>query len=81
MTTIQNTNQAIARKPLLTARNTGFMAMGAMGLTCATAMVKNKKAWKMHKPLAYISATLALLHLGTAVHNNLHNKKNTEFIA
>ena len=43
---IQPINQGNSNKPLLTAHNTGKMALVGMGATCVTAMVKSKKAMK-----------------------------------
>ena len=81
MPSVHSINQTNTTKPFLTAENTGVLALGGMCLTTASALSKAKPFRKHHKHLAYITGALTLLHLGTAIHNNLNKNKSTEFIA
>ena len=75
---IKSTN----KKPILRANNTGYAALTGLALTTGAAIVNNKTAKKCHKPLAYITGALALLHLGVILHNqNEWKKKQKEFKA
>ena len=62
-------------KHILRADNTGYAALAGIGLTTASAIIKSKSINKMHKPLAFISAGLTLLHLGVIIHNRNEWKK------
>ena len=69
-------------KPILRAGNTGYMALAGMCLTTVSAITKNNSIKKYHKPFAFITAGLTLLHLGVVIHNRLEwQKKQKEFIA
>jgi len=77
---VQPINQT-NNKPILRAGNTGYAALISLGLTTVTPFIKNKSAKKMHKPLAFITTCLTLLHVGTVIHNKLKwKKKQKEFI-
>ena len=70
------------KKPMLRTENTGYMALAGLGLTTASAIIKNKSVRKYHKPFALITAGLTLLHFGIVVHNRIEwQKKQKEFIA
>ena len=69
-------------KPMLRADNTGYMAVAGMCLTAFSALPKNKSVRKLHKPFAFITAGLTLLHLGTVIHNRLAwQKAHKEILA
>lgn len=81
MSKIQSIN-SINNKPLLSANNTGYAALTGLVLTTGAAIVKNKNVKKFHKPLAYLTGVLTLLHLGTILHNrNEWKKKQKELNA
>ena len=70
-----NTIQTSTNKRILNPKNTGYAALSGMFLTTVSAMVNSKQIRKSHKPLAFITAALTLLHLGiTLKHHN--EKKN-----
>lgn len=80
MTGIQGINTA-NNKPFLRAGNTGYTALIGLGLTTASAMTKNKSVKQFHKPLAFLTAGLTLLHLGVILHNRREwERKQKEFI-
>jgi hypothetical protein len=73
---------SISNKPFLRTDNTGYAALAGIGLTIASAAAKNKSVKKLHKPLAFISAGAALLHLGIILHNRHEwKKKQKDFTA
>lgn len=71
MTSIKSINTNY-KKPIITTKNTGYAATGALILTATTAYCKNKTLRKSHKILGIISALLTLLHIGTVEY--LHHK-------
>ena len=60
------------KKPILTPRNTGYAAAGALLITTARAFSSAKPITKSHKILGFISTVLTLLHIGLIEH--LHHK-------
>ena len=60
------------KKSILTPRNTGYAAAGALLITTARAFTSAKPITKSHKLLGFISATLTLLHIGLIEY--LHHK-------
>ena len=78
MTSVQPINAvqtANTYNKILNPRTTGYAALGGMCLTTVSAMVKSKPIRKSHKPLAYITAALTLLHLGTTIKHRQEKKK------
>ena len=69
MSKIEEIN-SLNKAPVFNASNTGYMALTGLSLTTASAMVKNKSINKLHKPAAYITTGLTLLHLGIVLHNH-----------
>ncbi len=69
ISTTQNYN-----KPLLNAKNTGYLAAGAVALTSIRALTNNKSVVKSHKFFGYTAAAATLLHIGTIL--SRHCKKN-----
>lgn len=69
MTTIQPVNTKI-----LNTRTTGYVALAGMCLTTASAMIKSPKVRKSHKPLAFVTAVLTLIHLGIAEYHRMQWK-------
>ena len=82
MSGVQSINAITYNKHFLRADNTGYAALVGMGLTSASMMTKSKFARKCHKPLAYTTVGLTLLHLGVITYNRLEwERKQKEFIA
>ena len=71
MTGIQPINSTY-KKPLLRADNTGYAALAGLALTTGAAFIKNKSIKKSHKPLAFVTGALTLIHLGVIL--NYQNK-------
>lgn len=73
MTSVQkiNSSQTLS-KPLLTPKNTGYAAAGAMLITTARAFTKAKPITKTHKIWGLITTGLTLLHIGVVEY--LHHK-------
>lgn len=65
--------QPISNK-ILNTRNTGYAALAGMCLTTASAMIKSPKVRKYHKPLAFVTAALTLIHLGMAEYHRMQWK-------
>ena len=63
------------KKPLLTPRNTGYAATGALILATTRAFSKNKNIKKTHKIIGYIASILTLLHIGVVEYLYLKHKK------
>ena len=73
MATVQKINKNTTyKKTLLTPRNTGYVATGALLITTMRAFSKNKTITKTHKTFGYITAALTLLHIGIVEY--LHHK-------
>ena len=60
------------KKPILTPKNTGYMAAGAMLVTTIRAFTNTKPITKYHKIFGFIAASLTLLHIGLIEY--LHHK-------
>ena len=78
MTSVQKINAVQTTNTynkILNPRNTGYAALGGMCLTTVSAMIKSKSIRKSHKPLAFITFALTLLHLGTAIKHRQEKKK------
>jgi len=60
------------KEPILTPKNTGYLATGALIVTTARAFTKSKSITKSHKLLGFITAGLTLLHVGVVEY--LHHK-------
>ena len=71
MSSVQKINQTHT-KYVLTPKNTGYLATGALLITTARAFSKNKSITKSHKIFGYITAALTLLHIGVVEY--LHHK-------
>ena len=71
MISVQKINQSYKR-PLLTPKNTGYLAAGALVITTARAFTNKKAVTKSHKLWGYITAGLTLLHIGVVEY--LHHK-------
>ncbi len=71
MASVQKINQ-FQQKPILTPKNTGYVAAGAMLITTARGFSKAKPLAKSHKILGFITAGLTLLHIGNVEY--LHHK-------
>lgn len=73
MASVQKINSSQTQsKPLLTPKNTGYIAGAAMLVTTARAFTKTKPITKTHKILGFITAGLTLLHIGVVEY--LHHK-------
>ena len=48
----------------ITPKTTGYSAAAGFALTAASGMSKSKEFRKTHKPFAWITAGLTLLHIG-----------------
>ena len=76
MTTVQKIqSQEPQKKPLLTPKNTGYAALGAMALTTLRATSKNKTIKSSHKTLGWITVALTALHIGLIEYYHLKFKK------
>lgn len=67
--------QTSQNKPILTPKNTGYMALGAMALTTLRAVTKNKTVRKSHKTLGWVTVALTALHVGLVEYYHLKFKK------
>ncbi len=56
-------NQSKWTLPKLNAVNTGYVAMGAMGLTMATGMARNKAIRNSHKYFSLLTVAASVLHI------------------
>ena len=74
MTKIQKINST-QNKPILTPKNTGYAATGALLLTSLRAFNTTKPIKKTHKLLGYITAGLTLLHIGLVEYLHFKYKK------
>ena len=54
----------ISKNSIITPKTTGYSATVGLGLSIASGISKNKSFRKAHKPIAYISGALTLLHIG-----------------
>lgn len=72
MTKINKINNQEYKKPILTPKNTGYLATTAVGLATIRAFSKSKNVRKTHKWLGYLAAVFTLLHIGTVEY--LHHK-------
>ena len=68
-------------KKYYTPKNTGYLALGTLGIATISAMSKNKTFKKAHKHFAFLSVISSLAHLETLYHHkikNLFNQKMSE---
>lgn len=73
MISIQKINSSQTQsKPLLTPKNTGYIAGAAMLVTTARVFTKTKSIAKTHKAWGLVTAGLTLLHVGVVEY--LHHK-------
>ena len=68
---ISNINNKI--KQYYNPKNTGYLALGSLGLTTVTAMSKSRMLKKSHKSLAFLTGVFSLLHLETLYHYKIKN--------
>ena len=66
----------VRQNPIITPKTTGYSATLGLGLAIASGISKNKSFRKAHKPLAYISAALSLLHIGLIEYYHHKYRKN-----
>lgn len=66
------------KKPFLTTKGTGYLAVGGMFLATTSAMVKSKPIKKHHKHFAFLASALTLLHIGTSIHNRIAWQKQNK---
>lgn len=71
MTTIKKIDNSY-KKPILTPKNTGYMAAGAILVTTIRAFTNTMPITKSHKIFGFIAAGLTLLHIGLVEY--LHHK-------
>ena len=71
MTKIQKVDNNY-KKTILTPKNTGYMAAGALLITTARAFTKSKSITKSHKIFGFLASGLTLLHIGVVEY--LHHK-------
>ena len=71
MTSVQKINQPY-KKTILTPKNTGYLAAGALLVTTARAFTSAKPIKKTHKFLGLSTVALTLLHIGLVEY--LHHK-------
>jgi hypothetical protein len=74
MTTIQKINNNY-KKPILTPKNTGYLATGAILVTSIRAFTNTKPITKSHKIFGLISIGLTLLHVGLVEYLHYKYKK------
>lgn len=72
MTRINNIESTNYKKPLLTPKNTGYAAAGAILLATARTFISAKPVRKSHKFIGLIATALTLLHIGVVEY--LHHK-------
>ena len=48
----------------ITPKTTGYAALTGFGLTAVSGMSKNKQLKRAHKPLFWVSAVAAAIHIG-----------------
>lgn len=65
MTRVNKINNQEYKKPILTPRNTGFLATGAIGLSTIRAFSNSKNIKKNHKLFGCLTTIFTLLHIGT----------------
>ena len=63
---------------IITPKTTGYAATVSLGLATVSGISKNKTFRKAHKPLAYVTAALTVLHLGLIeyYHHKFKNNKS-----
>lgn len=61
---------------IITPKTTGYAATVSLGLATASGISKNKTFRKAHKPLAYVTAALTLLHIGLIEYYHYKFRKN-----
>ena len=71
MASVQKINKT-ENKPILTPKNTGYAAAGALILTTARTFTNKKAIAKSHQFFGGITAVLTLLHIGVVEY--LHHK-------
>ena len=72
MSKVQKVENNQFKKPLLTPKNTGYAAAGAILLATTRAFSKSKPVTKTHKLIGYLAGALTLLHIGVVEY--LHHK-------
>lgn len=63
------------KKPVLTPKNTGYAAAGALLIATTRAFTKSKPITKTHKIIGYLAGGLTLLHIGLVEYLNFKYKK------
>ena len=72
MASVQKINQNQSNKSILTPKNTGYLAMGALTLASLRGLSVSKQIKKSHKIFGILALLLTLLHIGCVEY--LHHK-------
>ena len=75
MIRINKINNQEYKKPLITAKNTGYAAAGALLLTSVRSVMDYKPVRKTHKFLGYLTMGLTLFHLAVVEYYHRKYKK------
>ena len=79
MSGVEKVQQQSINKPYLNAKNTGYAALGCIGLTTVSAIIKPVK--KCHLPMGIITLGVSLLHLKTILNYKKNYREQKEFVA
>ena len=63
------------KKSVLTPKNTGYAAAGAIGFATIRSFSNNKNVRKSHKWIGYLAGILTLLHIGVVEYLHYKYKK------
>ena len=63
---------------ILTPKTTGYAALAGMGMTVVSGISKTKTLRKTHKPFAYLTGILSLLHVGLIEYYHYKYKKKSQ---
>ena len=63
---------------IMTPRVTGYSAVSALGLTMLSRFSKNKNLQKTHRPFAWLTVGLTLLHVGLIEYMHHKYKKGAK---
>ena len=55
---------------IITPRTTGYAAAAGVGITLLSGVNKNKTIKKIHKPVAWFTAAVSVLHIGLIEYYN-----------